>query len=113
MLDIKIRRAEPDDAEALVRVYSSPRVVWGTLQLPYPSAQLWRKRLEFNDEHFLYVACVGDEVVGNIGVHTNPMRPRRKHVAELGMGVRDDGQGKGIGTVLMQAAVDVSDKWLN
>src|SRR5258708_5196538 len=113
MTEILIRRAELADADALVRIYSSPRVVWGTLQIPYASAQLWRKRLEFNDEHFLYVAVVDNEVVGQIGVHTNPLRPRRKHVASLGMGVRDDWQGKGIGTALMQAAVDVADKWLN
>ena len=29
------------------------------------------------------------------------------------MMVRDDWQGKGIGTALMQAAVDLADKWLN
>ena len=113
MIEIKIRRAELADADALVRIYDSPRVIWGTLQLPYPSAQLWRKRLELNDEHFLYVASVDNEVVGQIGVQTNPLRPRRKHVASIGMGVRDDWQGKGVGTALMQAAVDVADRWLN
>jgi putative acetyltransferase len=88
-------------------------VVWGTLQLPYPSLQLWRKRLEYNDEHFLYVACAGDEVVGNVGLHLNPSRPRRKHVASLGMGVRDDWQGRGVGTALMLAATELADRWLN
>lgn len=29
------------------------------------------------------------------------------------MMVRDDWQGKGIGTALMQAVVDLADKWLN
>ena len=29
------------------------------------------------------------------------------------MMVRDDWQGKGVGTALMQAAVDLADKWLN
>jgi putative acetyltransferase len=29
------------------------------------------------------------------------------------MGVRDDRQGKGVGTALLQAAVDLADKWLN
>ena len=29
------------------------------------------------------------------------------------MAVRDDWQGKGAGTALMQAAVDLADKWLN
>lgn len=29
------------------------------------------------------------------------------------MAVRDDWQGKGVGSALMQAAVDMADKWLN
>ena len=29
------------------------------------------------------------------------------------MSVRDDWQGKGAGTALMQAAIDLADKWLN
>lgn len=113
MADILIRRADVSDAEAIVRILESPGVVWGTLQVPYPSVQLWRKRLEYNDEHFMYVACAGQQVVGNLGLHLNPTRPRRKHVASLGMMVRDDWQGKGVGTALMAAAVDMADKWLN
>jgi L-phenylalanine/L-methionine N-acetyltransferase len=29
------------------------------------------------------------------------------------MAVRDDWQGKGVGTALLQAAVDLADNWLN
>jgi putative acetyltransferase len=29
------------------------------------------------------------------------------------MAVRDDWQGKGVGTLLMQAVVDLADRWLN
>ena len=29
------------------------------------------------------------------------------------MAVRDDWQGKGVGTALMQAALDLADRWLN
>ncbi len=29
------------------------------------------------------------------------------------MAVRDDWQGKGVGTALLQAAIDLADKWLN
>ncbi len=113
-MNITIRRAEPGDYEALQRVLSGPRAIWGTLQIPYPSVEMWRKRLAEPPEGFFsLVACVDGEVVGQIGLHTNPNRPRRHHVAELGMTVRDDWQGKGIGTALMQAAVDLADKWLN
>ena len=87
---ILIRRAEPKDAEAIARVYESPRVIWGTLQLPFPSVERWRERLQPNEEHYLLVATVENEIVGTLGLHTNPFRPRRRHVASLGMGVRDD-----------------------
>ena len=33
--------------------------------------------------------------------------------AELGMAVRDDQQGKGVGSALMQAVLDLADNWLN
>jgi L-phenylalanine/L-methionine N-acetyltransferase len=39
--------------------------------------------------------------------------PRRAHAMHLGMTVHKDFQGKGVGTALMQALVDLADKWLN
>jgi putative acetyltransferase len=85
------------------------------LQLPFSSAELWRKRLAEPPEGlFSLVACVEDgEVVGNLGLHTFPNRPRRRHVGQIGMAVRDDWQGEGVGTALMQAAIDLADNWLN
>jgi L-phenylalanine/L-methionine N-acetyltransferase len=113
-MDILIRRAEPSDYEALYRVFSGPRAIWGTLQMPYASVELWRKRLAEPPEGFyLLVACVDDQVVGDIGLNTFPSRPRRKHVGEIGMAVRDDIQGRGVGSALMQAAIDLADNWLN
>src|SRR5262249_3421014 len=62
---------------------------------------------------FQLVACVNDEVVGHIGLHTFPNHPRRRHVGQIGMAVRDDWQGKGVGTALLAAVVELADKWLN
>jgi putative acetyltransferase len=59
------------------------------------------------------VACVEDEVVGSLGLHTSPTRWRMRHVGSIGMAVRDDWQGKGVGTALMEAALDLADNWLN
>jgi len=36
----------------------------------------------------------------------------RAHAWELGMGVRDDWQGKGVGTRLMETLIDLADQWL-
>jgi L-phenylalanine/L-methionine N-acetyltransferase len=58
------------------------------------------------------VACVDEEVVGHLGLETFT-RSRRRHVGEIGMAVRDDWQGKGVGTALMEAALDLADNWLN
>ena len=38
---------------------------------------------------------------------------RRRHVGEIHMAVRDDWHGKGVGTALMEAALDLADNWLN
>ena len=109
-----VRQAEPNDYEALQRIFTGSKVVWGTLQLPYPSLEMWRKRMaEPQEGSFTLLACVENEVVGQLGLYTFPNRPRRRHVGQIGMSVRDDWQGKGAGSALMQAAIDLSDKWLN
>lgn len=109
-----IRRAEADDCKSLCQIYAGPRAVWGTQQLPFPSAELFRKRLtEPPEGTFNLVACVQDEVVGQLALHTFPSRPRRRHVGQIGMAVRDDWQGRGAGTALMQAMIELADKWLN
>jgi len=111
---ITIRRAEPSDYEAVRHIYEGPRAVWGTLQMPFPSAEMWRKRLAEPPEGMVHLlACAENEVVGQLGLHTFPQSPRRRHVGDIGMAVRDDWQGKGVGTALMQAAVDLADRWLN
>lgn len=113
-MTISIRRAEPGDYEAVWRIFTGPGVVWGTLQLPFPSAEFWRKRLTEPPEGVYWLAaCVDQEVVGHLGLHTFPNHPRRRHVGQIGMAVRDDWQSHGVGTALLQAAIDMADKWLN
>ncbi len=113
-MTLTIRRTEPGDYEALRHVYEGPEVVRGTLQQPFPSFELWRKRLaEPPEGMFSLVACAEDEIVGQLGLQTFPSYPRRRHVGRLGMAVRDDWQRKGVGTALMRAAIDLADNWLN
>ncbi|MGE5073951.1 MAG: GNAT family N-acetyltransferase [Anaerolineae bacterium] len=112
--EFTIRRAEPGDYEAVRRVLSGPKAVWGTLQLPYPTAEFWRRRMaEPVDGYYSLLACAGNDVVGELGLITFPNAPRRRHAARIGMAVRDDWQGKGAGTALMQATVDFAENWLN
>jgi L-phenylalanine/L-methionine N-acetyltransferase len=113
-LEIIVRHAEPADYEAMHRIMSGQRASADTLQLPLQSAQAWRKRLaEPPDGLFLLVACVEGEVVGNLGIETFPNRPRIRHAGSIWMAVRDDWQGRGVGTALMRAALDLAANWLN
>ena len=113
-MDVTVRRTEPGDYEAIQRIFNGPRAMAGTLQLPLPSAEMWRQRLaEPAEGLFSLVACVEDEVVGEISLHATPTRWRMRHVASIGMAVRDDWQGRGVGTALMRAALDLADSWLN
>ena len=109
---ITIRRAEPADYEAVQAIYAAPKAQAGTLQLPFPSLDLWRQRLQVVDANaHVLLACAGDDVVGQLGVYAGT-QPRRRHVGDIGMGVRDDWQGRGVGTALLGAAIDLADRWL-
>jgi putative acetyltransferase len=111
---IVIRRAEVRDADALHAIFTGPKVIAGTLQLPYPSVELWRKRLaEVSPSDYSLVATIDSDIVGNLGLHAAGKSPRRRHVGSIGMSVRDDHQGRGVGTALMRAAIELADGWLN
>ncbi len=113
-MEIVIRHAEPEDYEAIHRILSGPRAMAGTLQLPYQSVENVRKRFSETPEGLFHlVACVQGKVVGHLGLETFPAFWRRRHVGYIGMAVRDDLQGRGIGTALMEAALDLADNWLN
>jgi putative acetyltransferase len=85
----------------------------GTMGVPYSSAQEVREELaREKDGSFPLVACVGEEIVGQLtlSVYTNP---RTRHSGHIGIAVRDDWQGNGVGTALMEACLDLADNWLN
>lgn len=109
---ITIRRAEPADFAAVQAIYAAPLAQAGTLQLPFPSLDLWRKRLQVVDaDAHVLLACAGEDVVGQLGLYVCA-NPRRRHVGDIGMGVRDDWQGKGVGRRLLGAALALADGWL-
>jgi putative acetyltransferase len=112
-MTVEIRRAEPSDARAIKQIYECKNAYSSTLQLPHPSLTLWEKRtMDVPDNVFVYVALVDGEIVGNLGFEVCTS-PRRRHVASLGMGVKDDVQGRGVGSALLATVIDLADNWLN
>ena len=113
MRDLIVRRCEPEDYEGVHRVYSSPKAMAGTMGVPYSSAQEVREELaREGDGRFPLVACVGEEVVGQLTLSVY-MNPRTRHSGHFGIAVRDDWQGRGVGTALMEACLDLADNRLN
>jgi L-phenylalanine/L-methionine N-acetyltransferase len=112
-VEIFIRRAEPSDAADLMKCYTAPRVVHNTLQLPYRSVESVRQQLaRYGEGDIVLVAVGGNEVIASIGLHT-VARARLRHKGEIVLMVRDDWQGKGVGSSLMEAILDLADQWLN
>jgi L-phenylalanine/L-methionine N-acetyltransferase len=111
-MSITVRRVEPSDYESIWRIFVDESAFGGTLQMPYPAKETWRERLSKVDHtNYLLVACEGDQVVGQAGLHGVSTHPRRAHSATLGMAVPRVWQGKGVGTALMTALVDLADNW--
>jgi len=109
---IIVRRAEPTDAEGIALTFRARGASAGTLQNPYPSITYWRERLTADAaSNYIFVAVADGDVVGNCGLHGNK-NPRRQHAWGLGMSVRDDWQGRGVGTRLMTTLLDLADNWL-
>jgi L-phenylalanine/L-methionine N-acetyltransferase len=112
-MTIKIRAAELGDYEAVRDTMAQPRAQAMTLQLPLPSLEMWKKRLaEAPDGDHALVAELDGKVVGNLGLHIEK-RVRRRHTAAFGMAVHDDFQRRGVGSALMEAALNLADNWLN
>lgn len=111
--DIVVRAMEPADIPALTEVMNQPRAVWGTLQTPFVSVDARQQRLtETNRNDVGLVAMMEGRVVGSIGLHRD-LPHRRSHVASLGMAVHDAFAGRGAGSALMAAAVDLAERWWN
>src|SRR6267143_7271924 len=76
-MSIVIRHAEPSDFEAVQGIFEAPEAIAGTLQVPFPSAEVWRKLLsEQQPGGKILLAVIDGRVVGQIGIHTVP-RPRK------------------------------------
>lgn len=112
-MEFTIRHAEKEDVAAIKAIYQQSHVIEGTLQLPFPSVDMWEQRLEkLGKGNYNLVAVVDDRVVGQL-LLTTCSNPRKRHVATFGMAVCATVLRKGVGRGLLQAALDMCDNWLN
>ena len=111
-MSIVVRHSEPRDIDAIRHIYAQPSNFASTLQLPYPSLELWQNRLgKAHESFFSLVASDDSEVLGQVGVNVFAA-PRRRHAANLGMAVSENARRKGVGSVLLSAATELCYGWL-
>jgi putative acetyltransferase len=107
-----VRGGSADDWESFHNIWSQPSVVWGTVQIPYPSADWNRERVQERTPPGFWpiVAEIDGKLVGTAGFHRD--EHNRSHVGHVGMMVHADYQGEGIGSALMEAVIDLAENWL-
>jgi len=115
---ITIRRGVPADAAAMAAHMGDAEIYAGLLQLPYPSEEMWRQRIQDmasqpGKDLFLVAERGGEnrEMVGNAGLHPAANSLRRRHAMMLGISVSPHAQGSGVGSALMAALLDYADNW--
>ena len=110
---IIIERFAEAHVEGVTALYNDPAVARQVLQMPFQSSAVWRKRLAPDNEHVVQLVALHQGVViGNLGLEAYS-RMRRAHAGSFGMGVAVAWQGKGVGSTLLAAALDVADNWMN
>ena len=106
---LRIRAAEPKDADAIAALTNLPGFRWGTLQLPFRTPEHVRGRMGRADV-LSVLAEADDQVIGSATL--TPLSGRRAHAGQVGMGVHDGYTGRGVGTALLAALLDAADQWL-
>lgn len=112
---VNIRLFTKEDLRDVHRYIRKPQVLRGTLQIPsLEIGWMMARWLAESESRFTLVAEVSDgpsrgRVIGSISL--NRGTGRRSHVAGLGMTVDPDFHGRGVGTRLMEAALDMADKY--
>lgn len=111
--NIVIERFSEAHIDGITALYNDPAVARQVLQMPYQSREVWRKRLDpDNERRVALVALHQGLVIGSCSIEQYA-RIRRAHCGGIGMGVAVPWQGQGVGSRLLAAVLEVADNWMN
>lgn len=108
---MNIRHLEKSDSSSLVEIYKFTSVTENTSQLPYLCSETV-EGIFYNDNNYTLVAELEGRVVGHLTFFLSS-KPRERHSAPIAIAVHPDTQGKGVGKLLMEKAIEQADNWLN
>src|SRR5215471_14073611 len=111
-MNVRIRPIRMEDAKDLLALANMPGVRWGTTHtgaLTMMEQRAWLGGFAATPNRYCLCAEVEERVVGTVHL-MGDAGPRTRHIAHLGMMVRDDCVGRGIGTHQTRWSV-ISDQW--
>jgi L-phenylalanine/L-methionine N-acetyltransferase len=111
---VRVRHAKPEDCETLHQLFAEPEIMYWTVELPFTSERQLYQRIAHQPEgHYTLVACAGYNVIGSLDLVISS-NLRMRHVARISsVAVHPSYQGKGVGSALVKAALNLADNWLN
>lgn len=115
-MEYEIRPIRPQDAAGMAALRRMPGVFENILGIPSAreaDSTAYISSLGKDAHQFVAVTNTadGELVIGSIGLNTTP-NPRTRHCGSIGIMVHRDYQDKGVGSALMEAALNVADNWL-
>lgn len=115
-MKFRLRPIDLADAPAINALRRMPGVFENTLGMPserISQNEDFLSSLDHNDHEFVAVIDTeeGEQVIGMAGIAILP-RARLRHSATFGILVHPDWQGRGVGTALIGACLDLADNWL-
>src|SRR5512136_3290499 len=97
-MSVTVRAFQMDDWQDVAELWRQPKVIWGTMQLPYQSLDDIRRRLENPPERLQRLVAVTEKgrVIGMLGLEAG--RGRSAHMARLFIMVHPDFHSQGVGS---------------
>ncbi|QUJ70164.1 GNAT family N-acetyltransferase (plasmid) [Photobacterium sp. GJ3] len=108
---ITIRHMEDKDMDGLCDIYSISSVLENTSQFMHLGSKRIGQLFSSSDLITL-VADLDGRAVGHVTLFTR-QKPKEKHIASTAIAVHPEFHGRGVGSMLMAEAIDLSDNWLN
>ena len=110
-MEFVVTRAVPEDAAALLELLKisggeTDNLTFGAEGLPFTVEQEREHLANMEGANAMFVARMGERMVGCIGVHGVGRSARMAHRASFGINVLKECWGQGVGSALLQTAVD-------
>ena len=112
-MDILIRHTNKEDARDITNIFLEKSNYRNTLGVPHLHDNIWEQRLSESPSNIIQLAAVVEEtVIGIVGLHIET-NIRRKHCANIGIGISEEHQSNKIGSRLLAEILELADNWYN